>query len=133
VLLVVEPAQQQQQEVEGRRVHVHVRDALELGDPLEPLLADHRIEVLHLRVVVRVAVILAELSNVALEVPLFHCRYSKRSQSGGHSTSWLDMIGISPIATVRRGGLARETCCDVKVCHPHMTTGATVVCPFRRA
>lgn len=73
-LLVVHPAQEQQQEVEPRRIHVEVRDTFVLGDPLESLFTDHRVERIHLRVVLRIAVFLAELADVVGEMELLHCR-----------------------------------------------------------
>ena len=73
-LLVVHPAQEQQQEVQPRRIHVEVRDTFVLGDPLESLFTDHRVERIHLRVVLRIAVFLAELADVVGEMELLHCR-----------------------------------------------------------
>ena len=71
---MVHPAQEQQQEVEPRRIHVEVRDTFVLGDPLESLFTDRRVERIHLRVVLRIAVFLAELADVVGEMELLHCR-----------------------------------------------------------
>ena len=42
--------------------------------PLESLFTDHLVDCIHLRVVLRIAVFLAELADVVGEMELLHCR-----------------------------------------------------------
>ena len=79
VVLVIEPAEKQQKEVEGSGVHVLVRDVLESCHPFEPLLANDRVVLLYLLVLVRVAEFAAILTLVALKVPLLDCVHVRRT------------------------------------------------------
>jgi hypothetical protein len=72
-LLLCYPANEQQQKVESAAVHVCVRQLFETCDPFELLLADYRVELLNLGVVLRIAVCEAIFTNMVPEMPLFHC------------------------------------------------------------
>jgi hypothetical protein len=69
---VVQPAEQQNQEVESARTHVRDAEALELRHPLETFLTNHCVEVFDLWKILGIAVLLAEFSHVRLEMPLLH-------------------------------------------------------------
>jgi len=69
---LIQPTQQQYEEVECAGTHVGGAEVLVPGQPLELLLTHDSVEVEHLRVVVRVAVFLAKLADVCLEMQLFN-------------------------------------------------------------
>ena len=74
---MIQPADQQDKEVEGARAHVRGGESLELAEPLEALLTYHGVEVLHLWIQCGAAELLAELAHVIPVVELFHCAHNE--------------------------------------------------------
>jgi len=70
---VIEPAEEQQEEVEDSCAHVDACHVLEPGHPLEVLLAYQGVEVFDFRMGVGVAVLATERPDVTPEMPRFHC------------------------------------------------------------